>query len=62
MTAGRAESGRRDPEDAAVGRSFAPSVVRIERPRVVETPARLNVFVVFTSVEATLAALKQEMS
>ena len=43
----------------AVGGVFAPSVVHIGRPRVQETPAPLNVFVLFTSVEATLAALKQ---
>ena len=39
--------------------TLTPSIVRTGRARVEETPARLNVFVVFTSVEATLAALKQ---
>src|SRR5215469_10376836 len=40
-------------------RTLTPSILRAERPRVEEAPARLNVFVLFTSVEATLAALKQ---
>ena len=44
---------------SAFERTLTPSTVRTERPRVEETPSRLNVFVVFTSVEATLAALKQ---
>ena len=45
---------------SALERTFTPSVVRTEVPRVEETRTRLNVFVVFTSVEATLAALKQD--
>jgi hypothetical protein len=44
---------------AALERTLTPSIVPTGRPRVEETPARLNVFVVFTSVDATLAALKQ---
>ena len=39
--------------------TLTPSRLRTERPRVGETPARLNIFVLFTSVDATLAALKQ---
>jgi hypothetical protein len=41
------------------GKISPPSVQRPERPPVKEAEPRLNVFVVFTSVEATLAALKQ---
>jgi hypothetical protein len=41
------------------GKISTPSVRRPERPPVEEAEPRLNVFVVFTSVEATLAALKQ---
>jgi len=43
----------------AFGKISTPSVHRPERPPVEEARPRLNVFVVFTSVAATLAALKQ---
>jgi hypothetical protein len=44
---------------SAFERTLTPSLLPTERPRAEETPARLNIFVVFTSVEATIAALKQ---
>jgi hypothetical protein len=43
----------------AFGEISTPSVRRPERPPVEAAQPRLNVFVVFTSVEPTLAALKQ---
>ena len=51
--------GERQDMTPAIGKTETPSVLRTRRPGVEETPARLNVFVLFTSVEATLAALKQ---
>ncbi|HLH42620.1 MAG TPA: hypothetical protein VKV74_06525 [Bryobacteraceae bacterium] len=50
-----------EPNEAAwaVGGVFEPSAVPVGRPGAQEAPGRLNIFVLFTSAPATLAALKQ---